>query len=131
MDMQGSAFCCTLVEFGSYNDLYDEKNLLTKEILEDLYIETFVDDSIEYCPQVLTTTYLENQDQQYGISKVLEECGFEIREIPRKPIYTKKEDKEKLYFAINTGLWPSLIERIKERYPNNEDEKETDSDVPF
>lgn len=131
MDMRGSAFCCTLVEFGSYNDLYDEKNLLTKEILEDLYIETFVDDSIEYCPQVLTTTYLENQDQQYGISKVLEECGFEIREIPRKPIYTKKEDKEKLYFAINTGLWPSLIERIKERYPNNEDEKETDSDVLF
>lgn len=131
MDMQGSAFCCTLVEFGSYNDLYGNERIFTKEILEDLYLNNFGGTPLDYYPQVLTTTYLDDQDLQYGISKVLKKCNFEIREIPRKPCYVKNKDSRKLYFAINTGLWPSLIEKIKAQYPNNDDEKETNSDVTF
>lgn len=136
MDMQGSAFCCTLVEFGNYRDLYAYERFFTKEILEDLYLNNFGESTLDYYPQVLTTTYLDDQDLLYGISKVLEECGFEIREIPRKPCYARNKDNRKLYFAINTGLWPSLIEKIERRFPprNNEEDlidTTSDPDVPF
>lgn len=136
MRIVDSSFCCTLYDFGDYYDLSIEKRVLTKEILEDLYLAADIVIESDNYPKVLTTTYLSDQDLQYGISKVLEECGFEIREIPRKADNTKYADYRKLYFAINVGLWPSLIEKIERRFPprNNEEDlidTTSDPDVPF
>lgn len=136
MYIVSSSFCCILYDFGNYNDLSRGNRVLTKEILEDLYLAAdIVVDSDNY-PKVLTTTYLSDQDKSYEITKVLKECGFEIREIPRKANNEKYKDYRKLYFAINVGLWPSLIEIIKKEYPTRDDEEEyieveLDPDVPF